>query len=39
VFLVDYTTTDNIILFDTTGKQFLTRDEQNAFFKQCALRA
>lgn len=35
VFLVDYnTTTDNIILFDTTGKQLLTRDEQNAFFKQ-----
>ena len=34
VFLVDYnTTTDNIILFDTTGKQLLTRDEQNAFFK------
>jgi glycerophosphoryl diester phosphodiesterase len=35
VFLVDYnTSTDNIILFDTTGKQLLTRDEQNAFFKQ-----
>jgi glycerophosphoryl diester phosphodiesterase len=35
VFLVDYNTaTDNIILFDTTGKQLLTRDEQNAFFKQ-----
>jgi glycerophosphoryl diester phosphodiesterase len=34
VFLVDYnTTTDNIVLFDTTGKQLLTRDEQNAFFK------
>jgi glycerophosphoryl diester phosphodiesterase len=34
VFLVDYnTTTDNINLFDTTGKQLLTRDEQNAFFK------
>jgi glycerophosphoryl diester phosphodiesterase len=35
VFLVDYNTaTDNIVLFDTTGKQLLTRDEQNAFFKQ-----
>jgi glycerophosphoryl diester phosphodiesterase len=35
VFLVDYNTaTDNIILFDTTGRQLLTRDEQNAFFKQ-----
>jgi glycerophosphoryl diester phosphodiesterase len=35
VFLVDFnTTTDNIVLFDTTGKQLLTRDEQNAFFKQ-----
>jgi glycerophosphoryl diester phosphodiesterase len=34
VFLVDYnTTTDSINLFDTTGKQLLTRDEQNAFFK------
>lgn len=34
VFLVDYnTTTNNIILFDTTGRQLLTRDEQNAFFK------
>jgi glycerophosphoryl diester phosphodiesterase len=34
VFLVDYSTaTDSIILFDTTGKQLLTRDEQNAFFK------
>jgi len=34
VFLVDYnTTTDNIVLFDTTGKQLLTRDEQNTFFK------
>jgi glycerophosphoryl diester phosphodiesterase len=34
VFLVDFnTTTDNIVLFDTTGKQLLTRDEQNAFFK------
>jgi glycerophosphoryl diester phosphodiesterase len=34
VFLVDYnTTTNNIILFDTTGKQLLSRDEQNAFFK------
>jgi len=34
VFLVDYnTTTDNIVLFDTTGKQLLTRDEQNAFLK------
>jgi len=34
VLLVDYnTTTDNIVLFDTTGKQLLTRDEQNAFFK------
>lgn len=34
VFLVDYnTTTDNIVLFDTTGKQLLTHDEQNAFFK------
>src|SRR3569833_177468 len=34
VFLVDYnTTTNNIILFDTAGKQLLTRDEQNAFFK------
>lgn len=34
VFLVDYNTaTDNIILFDTAGKQLLTRDEQNAFFK------
>ena len=37
MFLVDYTTTDNIILFDTTGKQFLTRDEQNAFFKPLRL--
>jgi glycerophosphoryl diester phosphodiesterase len=38
VFLVDYnTTTDNIILFDTTGKQLLTRDGQNAFFKQLRL--
>lgn len=38
VFLVDYnTTTDNIVLFDTTGKQLLTRDEQNAFFKQLRL--
>ena len=35
VFLVDYNTaTDNIVLFDTAGKQLLTRDEQNAFFKQ-----
>jgi glycerophosphoryl diester phosphodiesterase len=35
VFLVDYNTaTDGIVLFDTTGKQLLTRDEQNAFFKQ-----
>ncbi len=35
VFLVDYNTgTDNIILFDTTGRQLLTRDEQNAFFRQ-----
>ncbi len=34
VFLVDYNAaTDNIVLFDTTGKQLLTRDEQNAFFK------
>ena len=34
VFLVDYnTTTDNIVLFDTTGKQLVTREEQNAFFK------
>jgi glycerophosphoryl diester phosphodiesterase len=35
VFLVDYSAaTDTIILFDTTGKQLLTRDEQNAFFSQ-----
>lgn len=35
VFLVDYNAaTDNIVLFDTTGKQLLSRDEQNAFFKQ-----
>jgi len=34
VFLVDYDTSkDNIILFDTTGKQLVTREEQNAFFK------
>jgi glycerophosphoryl diester phosphodiesterase len=34
VFLVDYdTATDNIILFDTTGKRLLTREEQNAFFR------
>jgi glycerophosphoryl diester phosphodiesterase len=34
VFLVDYNAaTDNIVLFDTTGKQLITREDQNAFFK------
>jgi len=34
VYLVDYNTaTDIPVIFDTTGKQLLTRDEQNAFLK------
>ena len=34
VYLVDYNTaTDTPVIFDTTGKQLLTRDEQNAFLK------
>ncbi|MET0291903.1 MAG: glycerophosphodiester phosphodiesterase family protein [Steroidobacteraceae bacterium] len=34
VFLVDYDAAkDDILLFDTTGKQLVTRDEQLAFFR------
>ena len=39
VFLVDYDDgSDNIVLFDLTGKQLLARQEQLAFFKQLRKR-
>jgi len=39
VFLVDYdTVNDNILLFDTNGKQLVTREDQLAFFRELRKR-